>query len=320
MSLYRGYFGVYGVDPSGLLLWTFSGINSYTHGGEPTLGVTSRMTFEDYLGNKIINDYGVTPDVQIASQAGNKPAYRDNHDGEDIFYVGGDDFLSADNYYAGLDSRDRLDADAEKRCADNFDGFSLCEQPRPLTNKLPQVFGERVKVLLLMLGPKASKSLHDNANHSCCDVSTYAWLDVNDGVPNQQINSAGGGIFNQTVRRWLPPTSGAKELARIWGDIPGAHDSHAYIFENTGPTGRANRHGVDNYFYNAGSSWTLHAQYHSNDEGHVSGQKFTTGPWEIYTEKKGKYDHVVFCHSQGCNIALHALKQICRAGARRWDE
>lgn len=40
---------------------------------------------------------------------------------------------------------------------------------------------------------------------------------------------------------------------KIWGDVSGAHDSHANIFENTGPTGSENRHGVDNYFYNDGS-------------------------------------------------------------------
>ncbi len=319
MSLYRGYFGVYGVDPTGLDLWTFSGINNSTRGGEATLQ-ESPMIFEDYLGEKIIKDYGVTPDRRVASQAGNLPAYRNNHDGEDVFYVGGDDFLSFDSYYAGLDSQDRLNADAMKRCKDHFDGFSLCRKPRPLTGKLPGVFLDRVKVLVLMLGPKTKTSLFDATNESCCDVSTYTWLDVNDGVPNQGIGSQGGGVFKQSGKSWVPPASGAIALSKVWGDIPGVYDSHAYIFENKGTTGNQNRHGVDNYFYDLktnGSDWSLHAQHHSNNDGWVSPRNFTRGPWEVYKDKNSGYDHVVFCHSQGCNIAMNALRQICRAGQRR---
>ena len=181
------------------------------------------------------------------------------------------------------DPKSRLDAEASSM-ADDFKSGQLCSGGNPKT------------IRILMIAPKTGT--RPNPDPCCCKVRIDILYDPYDKVPNQEpLQQAEGQDY------WNDFAIGGGNVVPV--DLPGrlSHDRLAgpddpISIYMPGPRPPRNDKRPD---APVGMNWI------------PSGTTTSVNDW-INAANADMPDHKFICHSQGCNILMNVLNQICRKG------
>ncbi len=276
LNLYQAYESdpVELTDPSGLKakIWTFSGINNWGTPKGAQAGTPPQ--FNDYVGDSFGGDLG------WASHLGTTGEYNqttsdwsgDTHLNPD--YNGGQSVMNANS--TGI-----LNDEAKATAATRKPG-EFCKGD-----------GKKAVTRVLMISPKTGTPPPQKS--CCCDIQTEVYWDPQDGVPNQGLNLM------------------QNESNAFWGQFGHVNTVQT---QPQNPNVAHARHALDGFLHN---NMILEEEHGFTDLGeYVAGYNPTYNlapdPRSHFDNWKNdpNVDRILVCHSQGCNIAMHMLGQVCQ--------
>ena len=143
---------------------------------------------------------------------------------------------------------------------------------------------KKTKVILLLFAPKTTTL--PSVDESCCDVSVVIYFSGWDSVPNQRGLGPGDSRF---ARYWKKFSLNGYVESINTNLSPGHDDETPYP-----------HHGLENYVSDSGIVSRADDLKHIPDAGAL-----------VSGAMSGDADYVFVGHSQGTNILLHVLNQVC---------
>lgn len=273
-------------DPLGHL----GGVNLYAYGAnQPTIvvdplgmkplvwtgsGINNWDTKRVSFVDYVAEKLTLTSDASFVSRCGVDAAYKP---GQPAAIAGGQLVL-------GLGSETLMDYEAETFAKTRSAG-EMCGQ------------GCQKRIKVILVAPKTTTV--PNIDTNCCTVSIDVLFSPEDMVPNQSYPL-------NPWHRWLGNDAGLSRFAEYWQKFA---VNGSVVTVNTYQTpGYQARSGVDHHSLNAfigeNGSLTIGAGFYSKGT--------PDAPSRVNTEiNSDNWDYVMVGHSQGTNILLHVLNQIC---------